>query len=308
MKHFKDMTPDERWMYIEGRLATSDIASAGKLGTEQSDKFIQLVIDNTKLGPYIDTLPMKSATRDLDTIDFATRQMTKPTEGSATTDLIAATFAKRTLTALEFVYPVDVTYSFIEDNIEKENFEGTIMEMCAKALALDLEDLNVNGDTLSGTTFLQQNDGWIKIAKAAGHTFDITSPDDRIGSIFPGMVADMPDKWKANRDQLFIACSSSDYEAYEEEIATRNTALGDMAITTGKKIPYKGIELVTPPSWPSGTYVLTLKKNLARGIHREIMTETQRAPRKRAIEVTISGRQDAEIKLVDAAVIAYQAT
>ncbi|OPL13704.1 MAG: hypothetical protein AVO39_10220 [delta proteobacterium MLS_D] len=307
-KRLKDMTSDERWAVIEQRIATSDIASAGKLNADQADKFIQLVVDNTTLKDFVDSLTMRAATRDLDTLDFATRQMTKPTEATETTDTISATFAKRTLTALEYVYPADVSYSFLEDNIEKENFEGTLMEMISKALALDLEDLNINGDTESGTTFLQQNDGWIKIAKAAGNVYDITSPGDRLDSIFPGMLADMPDKWKANRSNMAFLLSSSDYEAYEEEIATRNTGLGDMAITTGKRIPYKGVEMITPPAWPSGTYMLTLKKNLARGIHREILTETERVPRKRLIEVTVSGRQDAEIKVVDAVVVGYQAT
>jgi len=308
MKRFKDMTSAERWAYIEQRIATSDIASAGKLNAEQAEKFIQLVVDNTVMKDLVETIPMRSPTRDLDTLDFATRQMTKPTEGTATTDLISATFAKRTLTAVEFVYPADVTYSFLEDNIERDDFESTVMEMCAKALALDLEDLNTNGDEDSGTTFLAQNDGWILIAKENGHVYDIAAPDERLDTIFPGMLADMPDKWKANRSNMYIALSSSDYEAYEAEIAERNTALGDMAITTGKRIPFKGIELVSPPAWPSGTYMMSLKKNLCRGIHRDILTETERAPRKRAVEITISGRQDAEIKVVDAVVIGYQAT
>lgn len=306
-RSFKDMTTEERWAYIQNRIATSDIASAGKLSTEQAEKFIQLVVDNTVMGDLVNTIIMKSPTRDIDNITFATRQMTKPTEGSATTDLISATFAKRTLTAVEFVYPVDVTYSFLEDNIERKNFEGTVMELCSKALALDLEDLNINGDT-GGATFVAQNDGWIKIAKAVGNVYDITSPDDRLESIFPGMLAAMPDKWKSNRDNMFIAISSSDYEAYENEIATRNTGLGDMAITTGKRIPFKGIKLVSPPAWPSDTYMMTFKQNLTRGIHREILTETERAPRKRAMEITISGRQDAEIAVVDAVVIGYQAS
>ena len=308
MKKFKDMSPDEKWAWLEQRIATSDIASAGKLNAAQAKKFIQLVVDNTQLGDRVKTVTMLSPTRDIDTLDFATRQMSKTTEGTEPDTTISATFAKRTLTALEYIYPADITYSMLEDNIEESGFESTVMGMCAKAVALDMEDLNINGDTDSGVTFLAQNDGWIKIAKAAGNVFDIESPDDRLTHVFPGMLAAMPDKWKANRKNMFIALSSSDYEAYEDEIGVRNTGLGDQAIISGKRFPYKGIELVTPPAWPSGTYMMTLNKNLTRGVHREIMTESERKPRKRAIEITISGRQDAEIAVVDAVVTGYQAT
>jgi hypothetical protein len=302
------MTVEERLLWLQQRIATSDIASAGKLSTEQLNKFIQLIVDNTALKDFVFTDTMKSMTKDLDNLDIATRQLSAPTEGTDPETSISATFAKRTLTALEWIYPVDLTYSFIEDNIEKLDIEMTIMDLCAIAIALDLEDLNINGDTGSGVTFTAQNDGWIKIAKSAGHVFDIESPDERLTYIFPGMLKDMPDKWKANRSELAFLCSQDDYEEYEDEIATRNTALGDMIVTTGKRVPYKGIEIKSPPSWPAGTYMLTRRKNLSRGVYRDMLLEKQRAPRKRVLELTYSGRQDAEIRVVDAVVIGYQAS
>jgi hypothetical protein len=306
-KIFKDMTIEERMAYIVQRIATSDIASSGKLNADQSNKFIQLVVDNTALKGIVKTETMIAATKDLDTIDLSTRQMTNPTEGTESNS-ISATFAKRTMTAVEYIYPVDLTYSFLEDNIERQDFEDSIIELCAKAVALDLEDLSINGDDDSATTFIAQNDGYIVIAKAAGHLVDITSPDDRLGYIFPEMLDSMPDKWKANRSALRLLMSSSDYEDYEDEIADRNTALGDMAITTGKKIPFKGVEIVTPPAWPTGEYMMTPVNNLRMGIHREILFEKERQPRARTVEITISGRCDFEIAIVDAVVIGYQAT
>jgi len=302
------MTVDERLRWLQERISTSDIASAGKLSTEQSKKFIQLTVDNTALKDFVKTETMASPVKDIDNIGLATRQMYKPTEGTVETDTISATFAKRTLTAVEFIYPVDLTYDFIEDNIERQDIETSIMELAAKGLALDREDLGINGDAASGVTFTAQNDGWIKIAKSAGHVFDIESPDERLTHIFPGMLAAMPDKWKANRDALRFLLSSSDYEEYEDEIAERNTGLGDMAIITGKKIPYKGIGMLTPPSWPSGTYMLTFANNLVQGIHRDILVEKERVPRGRKIEITLSGRSDVEFAIVDGVVIGYQAS
>ena len=311
MKRFREMTPEERLAYIEQRISTSDIASAGKLTAEQAQAFISLIVDQTSLKDFVKTYPMTTPSRDLDTFLLGTRQMHKPTEGTDLGTTFSATFAKRTLTPVEWIYPADITYTFLEDNIAREKFEDFLMAGIARAVGNDLEDLNINGDTGSGDAFISQNDGWIKIAKAAGHVYDtngVTAPEGGYlytDTVFPGMLAAMPNKWKGDYSRLAILMSPSNAEDYENEGTPRQTVLGDKILTTQYTPPYKGIAVKKVPTMPDGTHILTLKENLARGVRREFQLELERKPRTRTVEITVTGRQDAEIEIVDAVVIAY---
>jgi len=310
-KRFKDMTTDERWAYLQERISTSDIASAGKLTTEQAEKFISLVVEQTSLKDIVKTYPMTTPTRDLDNFNLASRQMRKPVEDTEYTDSISATYGKRTLTPLEWIYPANLSYTYLEDNIERENFEDTLMQALAIAVANDIEDLDLNGDTTSGTTFLAQNDGWIKIAKAAGHVYDtngVAAPEGGYyytDTVFKGMLAAMPNKWKADYSKLIFLMSPSNADDFEDEGSPRPTILGDKLLTTQYTQPYKGIQVKRVPTMPDGTHILVLKQNLACGIRREFSVETERKPRARRLEITVTGRQDAEIEIVDAIVVAY---
>jgi hypothetical protein len=311
-KKFLEMNAEERLAYIHARIATSDIASAGRLNAEQSAKFISLVVAQTSLKEFVKTYSMTTPTRDLDNFLLAARQMRKPVEATDyTTPLVAATFNKRTLTPLEWIYPANLSYDYLEDNIEREDFEDTLMEAMALAIANDLEDLNINGDTTSQTDFLAQNDGWRKIAIAAGHVYDtngLAAPEGGYyytDTIFPGMLAAMPNKWKGDYSRLALLLSPSDAEDYEDEGSPRQTVLGDKVLTTQYTPPYKGIVVKRAPTMPDGTHILTIGGNLVRGVRREFQVERERKPRARNVEITITGRQDAEIEVVDAVVIAY---
>jgi hypothetical protein len=310
-KKFLDMTPEERLAYIHARIDTSAIASAGKLNAEQAAKFISLTVAQTALNDFVKTYTMTTPTRDLDNFLLASRQMRKPVEDTEYTTGISATFNKRTLTPIEWIYPANVSYDFIEDNIEREDFEDSLMAAITLAVGNDLEDLNLNGDTDSNNDFLSQNDGWIKIAKAAGHVYDtngVTAPEGGYyytDTVFPAMVAAMPNKWKGDYSKLAILLSPSDCEDYTNEGTPRQTVLGDKVLTENFIPPYKGIKVKPVPSMPDGTHLLTMRENLARGIRRDIQIEQERKPRSRRLEITVTGRQDAEIEIVDAIVIAY---
>jgi hypothetical protein len=99
--------------------------------------------------------------------------------------------------------------------------------------------------------------------------------------------------------------SPSDVEDYQDEGTTRQTVLGDKILTEQYTPPWKGIRVRAVPCMPDGTHLLTIKDNLVCGIRREFSLETERVPRSRNVEITVTGRQDAEIEIVDAIVVGY---
>lgn len=57
------------------------------------------------------------------------------------------------LNAKEVIAEIHMTYDSIENNIEKDGIQQTIMQMLAERAAVDIEELIVNGDTTSADPF-----------------------------------------------------------------------------------------------------------------------------------------------------------
>lgn len=294
-------------------ITTSDLTGgtkSGRLNPEQADRFIDYVVDQSVLFKQgIRVRRMNADRADLDKLAIGTRVIRKATENVAPTDLVGITTSKRQLTVTEIILPVDVTFSFYEDNIERENFEDHLMRMMATTLSNDLEDLAINGDTDSGDAFVQIEDGWVDLLKtAADNVYDTNAGDDFRNTIFPGMLTAMPVKFKGNKSALRFYVSVTNEEKYRAQIAQRQTAGGDSVLLNGGSVTYDGIPVVGVPYLGNADSMLTLPDNLVFGVRRDISLGIFRHERKRAFEYTWTLRVDFQIVEPDAAVIAYDAT
>jgi len=107
-----------------------------------------------------------------------------------------------------------------------------------------------------------------------------------------------PNKFKSLRPVFFVSPAFA--EAWGEELATRNTALGDRVIENGGVLPYFGYRLYVDPYLEkdgniSEKALFTLPDNLVFGIQRAISFDAEWVPRRRAFEITITARNDFEI-------------
>ena len=300
-------------------------AAGGQLTTEQAKQFFDLVVSQNDLLKKIQTVRMPSATYQLNTIEIANRVMRAATEGADPGFTQGVTITPRTLTHKESILPFDITFSFLEENIEGADAESKINEMFGKAMGNDLLDLSVNGDealveTITDTTpangaddttglsqgdhnFLRQNDGWLKLARNDAKVNDVTLP----GTIttykeqLKRVLAAMPNKWKTNPSELVYLVSPDVETAYRDELAARATALGDEYAIKNKRAEYQGIAVEPIPffpgngtsHYPAGPVILLTKyKNLAVGIGRDMRVGRQVQERKRVIEYTITAKTD----------------
>lgn len=300
-------------------------AAGGQLSTEQSKQFFDLVVAQNSLLQKIQTVQMVAATYQLNTIDIAARVMRAATEATDPAFTQGVTITPRTLTAKESILPYDVSFSFLEENIEGANAEAKINEMFAKSFGNDLLDLAVNGDealaaTITDTnpadgaddttglsqndhTFLRQNDGWLKLMRADSAVNDVTLTASITSwkTEFKKMLAAMPNKWKSNPAELVLLVSPDTETGYRDELAGRATALGDEYSIKNRIAQYQGVDVVAVPFFPgTGTshyptgpiVVLTKYKNLAIGVGRELRVGRQISERKRVVEYTITTKAD----------------
>ena len=330
------MTPEEILAAI--KKAAIATATGGQLTTEQAKAFIDLTVEQNKLLSKIQTVQMQSSTYQLNTIDIANRIMRKAVEGTDPGFIQGVTITPRELSYIESIIPYDVTFSFLEENIEGQNAESKINQMFAKSFGNNLIDLAINGDTslaaaitdanadgLDDTTglsqndhsFLIQNDGWLKIARndAGVHTY--TLPADLSTTtwkaIFKNVLKKMPSKWKGNPADLVLLVSPDVETEYRDELGERATPMGDQYTVENRMAQYQGINVEPIPFWPGidtvnypvgPVVVLTKYQNLAAGIGRNMRVGRFVNERKRVVEYTITAKTDFNYVVSDLMVLA----
>lgn len=148
-----------------------------RLHPEKAERFIQAAQSRTRILPEARFLEMRSDKRDIDRVGFSSRIMGPGTEGTAPSAVNPA-FARNQLSAVLGKALVELGDEALEDNIEREDFEDTLIDLIAARAGLDFEELGVQGDTDSEDTWLELTNGWLK---KAGNEVDGTVTDTADG-------------------------------------------------------------------------------------------------------------------------------
>ncbi|NUP12893.1 MAG: phage major capsid protein [Polyangiaceae bacterium] len=284
--------------------AVADMVSGGGyLVPEQQKQFFEILIKESKLMQMALTKSMKGDRLEIDKTAFLGQVLVPANEGSAIAedDRSKPDFQKITLQTKEFIGETRYTYTQLEDNIEGEDFGNRVRSMLGKAVARDVEDLIINGDTsLPPTTkrnrLLRQMDGVLKRAV----TRVVAAGGVRLHKgVFETMYRAMPAEF-IREGMAFITSKNAAFD-YASTVANRQTALGDKTlIEKYQATDFMGYGVVPIPLFPENlgggtneTNVLMAElKNIVIGIQRNIRIETDRDIRAREWLVVITIRLD----------------
>ena len=303
----------------------------GSLGSstlqpEISDRYLREMVERTVVTSEARRLPMRSSTRNIDRLTHSGRVMVFPDEGTDATVAGALAFAQRQLIAGRFIAAEDWTRETIEDNIEGENLEDTIVDVMGQMHARDLEELFLyanaddttspafpdadgNGDSFREKLGGTAHDGWLLLSE---HLVDKQGAQPSLATdIFKELMSSVPvknlDRFPRTEWRLYV--SSSLERRYREELGERMTALGDRALFENVPVFFQGIPVTSVPALKietrqfSGTDVenvtdcmLVHPSNLVVGFQRDVMVDIEYRPRKAVFELTISARGDANVE------------
>lgn len=286
--------------------------AGGFLSPEQAKKFISYMVDNSAIMKDIRVETMSAPEKQLDLMLIGSRLIRKATEATEPSELAGITTKRKELRSVKVRLSADISTDFLEDNVEGTDAKERIAKELAQQFSNDIADLFFNGDTAAtgaDASFLTIGDGILKQAKASAdtHKFDLTGKSDYADTIFPGMLALMPNKFKHNRSDMRFYCSSNVSDAYIRSVATRVTELGDRTLTTGNAIKYLGIQLFPVEYLPDDVIILTNKNNLVAGIQRAMKVYSQFNQKIDETEYTMYMRVDpGKILWEDALVIGYK--
>ncbi len=277
------MSTSNQVLLNKADMALADITSSGILLPAQAKQFIKLLIKEAVVMKMATVVPMKSMKQQVDKIRFESRILRA---GSEATALPAADHSKPTTSQVEldaklFKAEVRLTDELLEDNIEQGALRNTILSMMGERLALDMDEVIIQGDTASADTFLAQFNG---ILKAATTNIVNAGTVNLNKNILRDMIKAMPSEFLRRKGDMRYLTSVDAEIDYRDSLSDRATALGDSNIMSQTSAMYSGIPMSAVPLFPENlgggtncTNVLLLDpKNINVGIWRNIRLETDK--------------------------------
>jgi len=290
---------DNRSIVEKADIAVSNlVSSGGYLNSEQSDKFIQMVIDQPTLINQCRVVRMNAPKRKIEKIGFGNRILrAAPTSGTAldATKRARPDLGMIELETEEIIAEVWLPYDVLEDNIERGGLESTIMGMIAERAALDLEELMVLGDTGSADDYLALMDGILNLTPT-GHVIDGSAETDITKALFKKAIQRMPTRYLRNRAMMKFFCSHHAEMEYRDSIADRATTLGDEKVSKFTPMFAYGTPVQPAAMMPDDKLWLSYPKNIVWGVQRDIMVETDKDIRRRVLIIVLTMRCDIKIE------------
>lgn len=281
-------------------IMTSDLGSS-ILARAKQERFVRTVSDATRILDDARRIDMKSHTHDIDRVGFAERILAGATEGEGSDQDNKPDFNTNTLESIEVMAIAGITDSTLEDNIEKEGFENTLLDLIADRVGIDLEELFLLGDKDSDDGLLKLTDGWLK--KSANEVTDSDFKASDVESMFDAMIKAVPKKYLRNRSEWTLYVHWDIEDAYRNLLRERGTGLGDSAQTTAGQLAYKGFKIQDSANMPEGKAFLAPANNLVYGIYRDVRIEPDRMAKKRKTDFVTTLRVDCHFEDENASVV-----
>jgi len=284
---------NQRQIVEKAMITVADLISdGGYLNPEQADAFLRDVQDAPTLINDVRFVKMNAPVRIIENIGFGSRILkAAPASGTAlgSADRSAPTTGKITLTTKETIAEVHIPYDVLEDNIEQDNFEDSLMAMIAERIALDLGELLVLGDTESEDTYLALFDGALQMATS--HTASIAGDNSAVGkNIFKQAILEMPTKYLRNRNAMNFYISPDNETEYRDITADRQTGYGDNTLQGHKPVMVFGVDIKHDIHIPDTKMIFVDPKNLILGVQRQIMMESERLISERVVKFVVTLR------------------
>ncbi len=290
---------ENRTVLEKADMVLADLTTAGLLQPAQAQKFLRLMIKQSKILGMAQVTPMKSPKQLVEKIRFPNRIMRRGAENKA---LTAGQRSKPELSKVEldaqlFKAEVDLPNEVLEDSIERGELRQTIMTLMAERLSTDMEEILVNGDLTSDDEDLSVLDGILVQASSNVVDAQLQGPN---ASLFKDALKSMPSEFLRNKLALKFLTSIDAEIEYRDVLSNRATILGDKFLEQAAPVTYSGIEVIDVPLFPEDLGVgnnttdilLVDPQNINVGVWRNIRMETDKLVREGSLLIVATLRWD----------------
>jgi hypothetical protein len=287
-------------------IAPSDLTSS-LLVPQQADRFIRVATEEPNILNRSRRYIMNNPSRNIDRLEIGGDVLNLPAN-IATVDTIPTNYTN-TLNSYEVVGIVGVEDATVEENIERDNFMDTVLEIYGRAVGLNIEKWFLTADT-NGSGIYQLTDGWLK--RSANQLDGDGSPADfdpeDVEDMFDKMIQGTPKRYFGDLAMWAFYTTWKIKDDYHNVLRARQTNLGDSSLVSMPRLFYKGIEVIYNSNMPTGTAWLTKPDNTVYGLYRDIRLEPDRIPRERKTDMVLTLRGDANYDDENASTVAIAYT
>lgn len=300
----------------------------GILAPDKFDRFVQAVQHRTVILQESRFIPMESQQVDIDRVGFVGRILRAGTDAAgADRDLpigehVKPAFSTNKLIAKEAQAITGIRDNALRRNIERGNFEDTLVALFGEAAGRDMEEWFILADRVipyATDQVLHQLDGWAKKAVNKIYGGGLTKDFDTAHATWPenlfdALVQAVPKQYLQNRTEWRIYTDWQTEDDYRNLLKARGTQLGDQAQVGAAPIPYKGIPVqyvpmversAAPPAGAGRITMLQHPDNMVWGLFHEVTIERDRVPKSRRTDFVLTVECDAGYEDENAAVVAF---
>lgn len=288
-------------------------AGNGDLETAFAAEFMKIAVTEAKVLPMFTVPTMRAPQQKFSAVGMGDTILRAGTEGQSVQEgagQTGLTFSDIVLDTKLFRGEVPITEEVLEDNIERQGFRDTILELIPKAVARDMERVILHGDTADADPFYAQFDGLRKQITSNTRDFqnrpfaDVTAADPYAD--LQAMLDLIPDNYMGDIDQYRFITDRKGVSNFKKVLRGRETGLGDMAVMSSQALKFDDvpIERVWNMSQKSGggNALLLNPKMVHVGIWRNVQMKIHPEPREGKIYFIVSLRFDCKLALEDHAV------
>ncbi len=303
-------------------------------------QFVRQMQEETVILPEARFIEMDAQQVDIDRIAFIGRILRSGTDVVGDHRILPEsewaqpTTATNKLIAQELQAIVSLRDKALRRNIERGDFEDTLINLFGEAAGRDLEEYAMLANTELDPNFdleLTLTDGWAVgsankvygVESAPGEDdedFDETAADWP-ETLLEAMLSALPKQYIVDRSDWRFWVPYEIENALRDLYKARGTALGDTALTTAQELMYKGIpvrfaqllERSQAPDINGGTNdagdgricMLGHPENMAWGVFHQVNIEPEREAKDRRTDFVLSFEGDADFEDENAHVTAY---
>ena len=299
---------DNRTLLEKAELAVKDMAGdGGILLPAQAQRFMKMLTMQSVLLSQCTMVPMQSPKQEYSKIGMGKRVLRsgKELEALKKEQWAKPDFGKIELDAKLFKAEVRISDESLEDNIEGPALQQRVRELMAEAIARDMEELLICGDTKSSDDFLSTMDGIL--VQARRHV--VAAQGQPISkALLSQLLKVLPGEQKRNKKNMRFFTGTNAEQDYRSKLAERATAVGDRFLEGESAILAFGVPIVPVPLFPEDrggkqdeTHVLLMDpKNVFVGIWRRIRIESDRDISQGVIKIVVTMRFDVCLSEADA--------
>jgi HK97 family phage major capsid protein len=286
---------DRRDALNKATITTTGVGT-GLLSAERGRAFIRALKEKGNLSTQMRQETRTAATGTIDKMATGARILRAATENTDDGNRAGATFETLSYTTRKVRLPWEITEDALHENLEGQNLEAIMLDEMTQQFAIDLEDLELNGDTgdvSADAPFLTINDGILKLVEdqaVSGRNIDGSTINAGVinkAHFFDALYA-MPNRYR-NSGKLRWIMSPARHISWWEVLSDRSTAAGDALLEArgGAADGPLGIPVLEVPAMPDDTILLADPRNFTRVISWQV--------RRRKI----TGETDAQLAALD---------